>query len=39
VAVTAQYGTLQHGVMIGLPELGARRRVTAGTQVLFLLFE
>ncbi len=25
--------------MIGLPELGARRRVTTGTQVLFLLFE
>ncbi len=38
VAVAAHHSALQHRVMIGLPELGARRRVTAGTQVLFFLF-
>jgi hypothetical protein len=39
VAVAAQDSALHHRVMIGLSEVGARRRVTAGTQVLFLLFE
>jgi hypothetical protein len=39
VAVAAHESALEHRVMIGLPELGARRRVTAGTQVPFFFFE
>ena len=39
MAVAAHESTLEHRVMKGLPEIGAGRRVTAGTQVLLLLFE
>ena len=39
VAVAAHDSPLEHRVMERLQEIGARRWVTAGTQVLLLLFE
>ena len=39
VAVAAHDSPLEHRVMKGLPEVGARGRVTAGTQILLLVFE
>jgi hypothetical protein len=39
VAVAAQDSALEHRVMKGLPEISNCRRVTAGTEVLFLFFE
>ena len=39
MAVAAHESALEHRVMKGLPEIGTGRRVTAGTEVLLLLFE
>ena len=39
VAIAAHDSPLEYRVMKGLPEIGARGWVTAGTQVLLLLFE
>ena len=39
VAVAAHDSPLEHRVMKGLPEIGAGRRVAAGTEVPFLFFE
>ncbi len=39
VAIAAHDSPLEYRVMKGLPEIGARRRVTAGAQVLLVLFE
>jgi hypothetical protein len=39
MAVAAHESALEYRVMKGLSEVGAGRRVTAGTQVLFLFFE
>jgi hypothetical protein len=38
VAVAAHESALQHWMMKRLPEVGARRGVTAGTQVLLFAF-